>query len=65
MYQHKENERTPIKTLHDQTHLRSIKSIIIERKLKWFGRIKRSSLPVCNITKGLVPKKRKCGRPRR
>jgi len=58
-------ERTSIKTLHDQTHLRPIKSIIIERKLKWFGHIKRSSLPVRSITEGLVPGKRKRGRPRR
>ena len=58
-------DRIPIAQLRQKTGLTAIGALLKQRKLKWFGHIKRSTLPVKVAVEGMIPGKRKRGRPRR
>ena len=54
-----------IDELRTRTGIPPITSTIKQRKLSWYGHIKRSSLPVRTIYEGMIPGIRKRGRPTR
>ena len=58
-------ECVPLIELRRRTNVSSISSHIIARKLKWFGHIKRSQLPVKVTVEGMIAGKRSRGRPRK
>ena len=58
-------DHVTIEDLEEKTNLVSIEDTIKRRKLKWYGHLKRSSLPVKNIFEGLVNGRRRRGRPQR
>ena len=58
-------DRVPLTELRRRTNTKPMSSHIIARKLKWFGHVKRSKLPVKVTLEGMVAGKRKRGRPRR
>ena len=58
-------DRVPLKELRRRTNITSISSHIIARKLKWFGHIKRSQLPVKVTVEGMISGNRSRGRPRK
>ncbi len=58
-------DRTPINKLFELTKLFPIEQTIRTRKLKWFGHIKRSELPIRATFEGNIEGKRLRGRPRR
>ena len=58
-------DKVPIVELLKLTDLTPIDKLIKMKKLKWFGHIKRSKLPVKVVVEGLFDGKRKPGRPRR
>ena len=47
------------------TKLTPITTVNKQRKLRWFGHIKRSNLPIRTIYERMSPGKRKKGRPKR
>ena len=57
--------RLPINDLLQRTKLRTIGSLIKQRKLSWYGHMKRSNLPVRLVFEGMIPEKRRRGRPTR
>ena len=58
-------DHIPLRELRRRTNIKTLSSHIIARKLKWYGHVKRSQLPVKVTVEGLVEGKRKRGRPRR
>ena len=56
-------DRMSIENLINMTKYTSITTVIKQRKLRWFGHIKRSNLPMRTIYEGMSPGKRKKGRP--
>ena len=58
-------DRTSIYEMERLTGLKSITKTIMKRKLKWFGHIKRSTLPVKTVFEGMVNGRRRRGRPPR
>ena len=58
-------DKTPIRTLFELTKLKPMKEEIRTRKMKWFGHMKRSNLPVRTTVEGHIEGKRSRGRPRR
>ena len=58
-------DHVTIQELRRRTTVKPLLCSIIERKLKWFGHVKRSDLPVKVTVEGLVSGKRNRGRPRR
>ena len=58
-------DRTPITELARITSLRPIMNIVRTSKLRWYGHVKRSTLPVKSAIEGMVEGSRKRGRPRR
>lgn len=58
-------DRFPINELRQKTKLTPIISLIKQRKLSWYGHIKRSDLPVRSIYEGMTPGYRCRGRPTR
>ena len=58
-------DRMSITELCRITCLQPLMNQVRERKLKWFGHIKRSSLPVRVVVEGMVEGKRGRGRPQR
>ena len=58
-------ERTPLTKLFEMTKLEPIEKLIKTKKLKWYGHLKRSNLPIRDTVDGLIEGKRRRGRPRR
>ena len=58
-------DNTSIADLLRTTGLQPIMQLVRKRKLSWYGRVKRSSLPVKVAVGGMVPRKRSRGRPKR
>lgn len=58
-------ERVSIAQLRQKTTIPPILPAIKQRKLKWFGHMKRSNLPVRTTFEGLVEGTRRRGRPKR
>ena len=56
-------DRLPVNDLLQRTKLKPIGSLIKQRKLLWYGHMKRSNLPVRMIFEGMIPGKRRRGRP--
>ena len=56
-------DKISIENLMNMTKFTSISTIIKHRKLRCFGHLKRSVLPVKTIHEGMTPGKRKGGRP--
>ena len=56
--------RISIENLINMTKLTPITTVIKQRKLSWFGNIKRSNLPIRTIYEEMSPAKRKKGRPK-
>ena len=59
------NDRVPITRLTSLTKLDDISTTIKRMKLKWYGHVRRSSIPAKIVMEGLVPGFRKRGRPSR
>ena len=57
--------RTTIKRLYEMTGLQKVVILIKQKKLRWYGHIKRSNLPVRVAVEGMIEGKRRQGRPRR
>ena len=57
-------DKKPIPKLFELTKLQPIENIIKRRKLKWYGHVKRSDLPVRTTIEGHIEGKRHRGRPR-
>ena len=51
-------DKTPIPKLFELTKLQPIENIIKRRKLKWYGHVKRSDLPVRTTIEGHIEGKR-------
>lgn len=58
-------DRTPITVLTRVTGLRPIMDIVQTCKLRWYGHVKRSALPVKTAIEGMVEGSRRRGRPQR
>lgn len=58
-------DHIPLTELRQRTELEPIITDIIKRKMRWYGHIKRSDLPVRQTIEGLAAGKRSRGRPRR
>ena len=58
-------DRVSIQTLRSKTKIPDITALIKSRKLKYFGHIKRSNLPVKHVFEGMVQGTRKRGAPKR
>ena len=59
------NDRVPISRLSSLTKLDDISTTIKRMKLKWYGHVRRSSIPAKIVMEGLAPEFRKRGRPSR
>ena len=59
------NDRVPISRLTSLTKLDDISTTIKRMKLKWYGHVRRSSIPAKIVMEGLAPGFRKRGRPSR
>ena len=57
--------RTSIRQLYAMTGLKKIAGLVKSKKARWFGHIKRSTLPVRVAIEGMVEGKRRQGRPKR
>ncbi len=58
-------DKMPIRELLRITKLVPVMSTIRARKLRWYGHIRRSNLPVRTSVEGIIQGKRKRGRPQR
>ena len=58
-------DKIPIDTLLMMTKLTPVSTLVKRKKLTWFGHSKRSDLPVRAVYKGMIPGKRRRGRPSR
>jgi len=54
-----------INTLKSLTQLKDITASIKKSKVAWYGHLRRSSIPAKRIAEGLIPGRRKRGRPSR
>ena len=59
------NDRISISTLRSKTKIPCIIDIIKTRKLKYFGHLKRSTLPIKHVFEGMVQGMRRRGVPKR
>ena len=59
------SDRVTIERLRELTNMPPIINTIKTQKLKYYGHIKRSNLPVRNIIEGVIPGRRSRGRPSR
>ena len=59
------SSRTSIKELYEMTGLNNIVGRMKAIKMRWFGHVKRSDLPVRSKIKGMIEGKRRRGRPQR
>ena len=62
---HRLRDKIPIIELHTKTGLQPLSVNIKKTKLRWFGHMKRSNLPVKTTFVGMIEGKRCQGRPKR
>ena len=57
------SDQVSVEQLKETTKLENIEETIISKKLVWFGHLKRAVIPAKVICEGLIPGKRRRGRP--
>ena len=62
---YKLNDRMSISRLKSLTQLKDITATLKRSKAAWYGHLRRSSIPAKTITEGMIPGRRKRGRPSR
>ena len=62
---YKLNDRMSISRLKSLTQLKDITATVKTCKAAWYGHVRRSSIPAKIVTEGVIPGRRKRGRPSR